>query len=187
MLIFIRTSLRHLSRLCNSNTSHVNLYHKQEYHFRCMFWIQIHLMLIFISLLTSLGCLRYNSNTSHVNLYHCNFIVSSKFHRIQIHLMLIFIYKEAHMEIRARPIQIHLMLIFIGTGQQGTTMRIHNSNTSHVNLYPYPRSFCVYHLLIQIHLMLIFITWRRTSSRRDITIQIHLMLIFIPDRTPPDW
>ena len=52
------------------NTSHVTVYHK--YHFACysIFYISIHLMLLFIKGITVFGQINIYFNTSHVTVYH---------------------------------------------------------------------------------------------------------------------
>ena len=68
------------------------------------------------------------------------------------------------------------------TGQSGNAPLKINSNTSHVIVYHDPvRHYHASHS-IQIHLMLLFITWRRSRKVRGKGIQIHLMLLFIGEQ-----
>ena len=76
----------------NSNTSHViiyPLYHRKSLCFHC---IQIHLMLLFISIIS---------------------LVVFWIVFIQIHLMLLFIVSASDITFMSGHIQIHLMLLFI--------------------------------------------------------------------------
>ena len=119
--------------------------------------IQIHLMLIFIDNPRVHMDSDYHSNTSHVNLYRIRRTYHSSDKQIQIHLLLIFIKPDAGRPTSGRRIQIHLMLIFIST-------------TISAGSKP---------CKIQIHLMLIFILWLFVCNIPRAVIQIHLMLIFI--------
>ena len=121
---------------------------------------------------------------------------------IQIHLMLLFILNEAQNKYNAALFK-YISCYSLSAREGSISALITNSNTSHVTLYQIQFDRGTELLLIQIHLMLLFIVsdlLHRCSDQHSNTshvtlyhsvqllrcvvclIQIHLMLVFILDR-----
>ena len=145
----------------NSNTSHVIVYPKLRLQSRKTFYIQIHLMLLFIKttavfsspviLFKYISCYCLSGQE----------VLPTSLCRIQIHLMLLFILGRGPLNRLLMSIQIHLMLLFIESIIL-FSIAICNSNTSHVIVYPHQNPPFALNYYIQIHLMLLFIrcwTW----------------------------
>ena len=71
------------------------------------------------------------------------------------------------------------MLLFILALLKASICFSLDSNTSHVIVYLAHCMPAAFRHIIQIHLMLLFIRYRRNNQGNALQIQIHLMLLFI--------
>ena len=139
----------------HSNTSHVIVYRRSGLAPLGDSGIQIHLMLLFITIGIKIFLTPKNSNTSHVIVYLCgfDFLQSSVCHSNTSHVIVYLVpysrytgsisfkyiscYCLSQLHRRKRNnagIQIHLMLLFIKP-LRGIHPRVAHSNTSHVIVY----------------------------------------------------
>ena len=127
------------------NTSHVTVYRRRTYSYRKVIQISIHLMLLFIPVVS--GKVTKSSEFQYISCYCLSWYGPKHHDRLRI--------------------SIHLMLLFIFT-REDISLVIGNFNTSHVTVYLFCQCQLIHLFKISIHLMLLFISEMTKSVLKQI-------------------